>query len=352
MRIAQVSPLWFSVPPKKYGGIERVVSLLTEELVRRGHEVTLFAAPGSVTKAKLISVSDTPLVEAGIIWSNPLWNLKNLELASKLAQGGAFDIIHSHLDVFALFFQNLIKTPMLHTMHGNLMSGGDAFFNGDRVRLFKEDAAHTPVVFVSESSRRLSVVNFPRSFVIHNAIDLNHFRFAAHGGDSFIWIARIDPEKGLENAIAAVELCDARLRIAGRIDPHHRTYFETRIEPHLDSKIEYVGELSHEELPAFYASGKALLFPIEWDEPFGLVVAESMACGTPVIAYRRGSMPELIDDEVSGFVIHSNLDALIHAMAQVEDIDRFVVRRQAEARFDPAKMAEAYESVYEQLRVK
>lgn len=349
LRIAQVAPLWFTIPPKGYGGIERIVSMLTEELTRRGHEVTLFAAPGSVTSAKLISVFDKSLSEANIPWSNPIWNLRNLSTAYELAGKGEFDVIHSHLDLWALFFQNLTKVPSVHTMHNPLYRTNADATKDDRLRLFTEEARHTNIAFISESARKLAMVDLPKSRVIYNGIDLRHFCFNKKGGGHFIWIARMNKHKGVENAIAAAEKLGAKLLLAGRIDPTQEEYFEKIIKPHLNEKIQYVGELKDNELSDFYGDAKALLYPIEWEEPFGLVVAEAMACGTPVIAYRRGSMEELIKDNESGFVIDSDIEKLVEAMKKVDRLDRAAVRKHTEDNFSKERMVDEYEKLYYEL---
>ncbi|OGY50862.1 MAG: hypothetical protein A3B89_04100 [Candidatus Buchananbacteria bacterium RIFCSPHIGHO2_02_FULL_40_13] len=352
LRIAQVAPLWFTIPPKGYGGIERIVSMLTEELMLRGHEVTLFAAPGSQTSAKLVSVFDRSLSEANIPWSNPIWNLRNLSTAFEMAAKGAFDIIHSHLDLWALFFQNLTKVPSIHTMHNPLYRTNADATKDDRLQLFTEEASCTNIVFISESARKLAMVDLPKSRVIYNGIDLEHFRFNKKGGEHFIWIARMNKHKGVENAIAVCERLNIKLLLAGRIDPTQQEYFEKVIKPHINKKIQYVGELKDSELSDFYGNAKALLYPIEWEEPFGLVVAEAMACGTPVIAYKRGSMEELVKNGESGFVIESDIEKLIEAMGKIDQIDRSAVRRQAKDNFSKERMVDEYEKLYYELCLK
>jgi len=351
LRIAQIAPLWITIPPLKYGGIERIIAMLCDELTDKGHEVTLFASPGSNTKAKLISVFDKPLLDANIPWSNPIWNLRNLSLATEMANAGKFDIVHSHLDLWTLFFHNLTKTPVIHTMHNPLYRTNAEASKDDRLRLFTEEAKRTNIVFISESARDQAMVKFLEKWVkiIYNGINLSHFKFNEKGGEHFVWIARMNKHKGVENAIAAVEKLGAKLLLAGRIDPTQTEYFETYIKPHLNEKIQYVGELTEEQLSDFYGPAKACLYPIEWEEPFGLVVAESMACGTPVIAYRRGSMPELIEDGKTGFVIDSNLDLLIEAMKKIDQIDRRLVRRGVEEKFSKEQMVDNYEKAYYEL---
>ncbi len=351
LRIAQIAPLWIPIPPIKYGGIERIVALLCDDLTARGHEVTLFASPGSTAKGRLISVFDTSLIDAHIAWSNPIWNLRNLSVAIEMANEGKFDIVHSHLDLWTLFFHNLTKTPVIHTMHNPLYRTNADANKDDRLRLFAEEAKRTNIVFISKSARDQAMVEFPgkQARIIYNGIDLSHFEFNEKGGDHFVWIARMNKHKGVENAIAAAEKLGVELHLAGRIDSTQMEYFNTYIKPHLNEKIKYVGELTEEQLSDFYGPAKACLYPIEWEEPFGLVVAESMACGTPVIAYRRGSMPELIEDGKTGFVIDSDLELLVEAMKKVDQIDRRKTRQHIEEKFSKERMADDYEKAYYEL---
>ena len=349
LKIAQVAPLWFTIPPRAYGGIERIVSSLTEGLVARGHDVTLFAAPGSRTAAKLVSVFPKALSEENISWSNPIWNLRNLSLAAEQSRRGAFDLIHLHTDLWGLFFQGLTEVPVVHTMHNPLYRTNADATKDDRLRLYQEEAHRTNIVFISESAKRYAMVEFPLGTVIYNGINMEEYRFNAKGGDHFVWIARMNKHKGVENAIAASEKLGAKLMLAGRIDPTQKEYFDNVISPHLNDTIQYIGELTPAELSDFYGSAKALLYPIEWEEPFGLVVVEAMACGTPVIAYRRGSMEELIINGKNGFVVDSSLDQLTDAMKNVERIDRRNVRKHAEDHFSADRMVDAYEAYYFQL---
>jgi glycosyltransferase involved in cell wall biosynthesis len=352
LRIAQIAPLWITIPPQKYGGIERIIAMLCDGLTDKGHEVTLFASPGSSSKCKkLVSVYEKPLLDANIPWSNPLWNLRNLSAAFEMANNGEFDIIHSHLDLWTLFFHNLTKTPVLHTMHNPLYRTNAEASKDDRLRLFMEEAKRTNIVFISKSAKEQAMLEFPesRAQIIYNGIDLSHFKFNPKGGEHFVWIARMNKHKGVENAIEAAEKLGVKLLLAGRIDPTQVEYFETYVKPHFNQNIQYVGELTEEQLSDFYGPAKATLYPIEWEEPFGLVVAESMACGTPVIAYRRGSMPELIEDDKTGFVFESNMDKLIEAMKKIDQIDRSLVRKSVEEKFSKEIMVDNYEKAYYQL---
>lgn len=348
LRIAQIVPLWFTTPPKKYGGIERVAAFLVDELAKRGHKVTLFAASGSKTAGKLINVYPKPLIEAGISWTNPFWNLENLSVAYGMAQKGEFDIIHSHLDIWTLYFQGLVKIPTIITLHNALYKTDQDPNENSRIDLFQEKRKITNVVFVSKAMQKTAEVKFPKSRVIYNGIDVKDVEFNFRGGDHFVWAARIDKYKGIENAIAAAEKSGEKLLLAGRLDPAQRPYFDARIKPRLNRKIQYLGELTGKELKKFYGSAKALLYPIEWEEPFGLVVTEAMACGTPVIAYRRGSMPELIKQGQSGFLTN-NLSGLLKAMKQIGTIDRRKVRQHVENNFHKEQMADNYEKLYYEL---
>ncbi|MGE5297761.1 MAG: glycosyltransferase family 4 protein [Acidobacteriaceae bacterium] len=351
LRIAQIAPLWITIPPKKYGGIERIIALLADGLVERGHDVTLFASPGSKTKGKLVSVFDQPLLEAGVPWSNPVWNLRNLSKAYQMANEGKFDIIHTHLDIWSMFFCNLSRTPTIQTMHNPLYRTNADADKNDRLRIYREESGNINMVFISESARNCANVKFKdkNARIIYNASDIRDFKFNPKPKDHFVWIARMDKHKGIENAIAAAEKLNLNLLVAGRIDPAKTDYFKNVIKPHLNSKIKYVGELSEKQLSKFYGEAKALLYPIEWEEPFGLVVTEAMACGTPVIAYDRGSMRELIDHGKTGFVIPSNINALVSAIKQIDKIDRAEVRKQAVKRFGSDVMVENYERAYYEI---
>ncbi len=356
LKIAQVAPLWVRIPPEKYGGIERIVHYLTEELVKRGHDVTLFASGDSKTKAKLISVYPRALKKDNIPWTDPFWNLENLSLAFKKA--GEFDVIHSHLDLWTLFFQGLVKTPVVHTFHNPLYTSSitDPKRLPTRLEMFEIHKKESYGCFISKSQKKLCPVKFPKNSVVYNGIDVSLYKFNPKPKDYFCWIARIDPYKGIENAIAAAEKAGVKLHLAGRLDPTRRKYFKEKIKPHLNSKIKYVGELNQDELSDFYGNAKACIYPIEWHEPFGLIMVEAMATGTPVIAFDMGSVSEVVKDGKTGFVVkpflkdgRRNINGIVKAIKKIDQIKRKDCRQRVEKYFSYQKMVDNYEKIYYKL---
>jgi glycosyltransferase involved in cell wall biosynthesis len=348
MRIAQVAPPFESVPPPNYGGTERVVSTLTEELVRRGHEVTLFASGDSRTAARLV-----PIVEEAL-WRNragyrdfaPFWGIALGKLLRMIDQ---FDIVHSHLDVFGLPVVRMAPCPVVTTLHGRL----DLPELGPLYREFSD----APLVSISDAQRQpIPWANWAAT--VHHGIDLDEFTFNPAPGRYLAFLGRISPEKGPDAAIRIARAAGLPLKIAARMplpytdDPNVRAdweYFEQRVRPLLDgAEVEMVGEVGGAEKDAFLRHAAALLFPIDWPEPFGLVMPEALACGTPVLALRRGSVPEVLQDGVTGF-IRDGEDALIAAARRIGELDRARCRAEAERRFSPAAMAEKYERLYADL---
>lgn len=346
LKIAQISPLWFSIPPKKYGGIEKVVFYLTEGLIKRGHKVTLFASGDSKTSAKLISVTKKNLYSRKIPWEDWLWHGLSFCLATKMAKN--FDIIHSHLPLFGFFFQNFTKTKVLHTFH-NLPSKKD--YCWQVLKNFK----NSNVVFVSRKEKKNSPLRFKREFVVYNGIDVKKFKFNPKAKDHFIWIGRFSPKKGPKNAILIAKKLKIKLLLAGQIQKIHEEFFEREIKPNLDEKIKYIGELDQKKLPSFYGKAKAFIYPLEWEEPFGLCPIEAMACGTPVIAFNLGSMPEIIKNGKTGFVVpflkkgKKNFEGIIEAIKKIDKIKREDCRKWVEENFTFEKMVENYEKIYYKL---
>jgi glycosyltransferase involved in cell wall biosynthesis len=344
LRIAQVAPLWFSIPPKKYGGIEWIIYYLCEGLTKLGHKVTLFATKDSKVPCKLIGTFPKPLTEIGVSWQDPSYNLMNLTEAYKRAKD--FDIIHTHIDTWETFFAPLTKTISVHTIHNPLYTTKDPkkisrFFI---LNHFKDQN----FVAISKAQKKLSAVKINFVAVIYNGIKIEDFKFNPKPKDHFIWCARIDKYKGIENAIEIAKKAKVKLILAGRLDPTQREYFRKKIKPHLGEKIKYIGEYSFEEKSDFFGKAKALLYPIEWHEPFGLNMIEAMACGTPVIAFKMGSVPEVVKDGKTGFVV-KNVKEAVEAVKEIEKIKREDCRKWVKERFTAERMVKEYEKLYFKL---
>lgn len=339
MRIAQIAPLWERVPPSTYGGTELVVSLLTEELVRRGHEVTLFASGDSITTAQLVSVHpqalrlDPMVKEAGIY--------EMLQLSQVFERAKEFDIIHSHMGCTALPYASLVKTPTVHTLHG--------IFTPDNEKMFIH-ARNQPFVSISHSQREPRL-GLNCVATVYNGVDPSSYTFYPKPSDPpyLAFLGRISPEKGTHLAIAIAQRTHSILKIAGKIDPVDVAYYETQIKPHIDGEqIQFLGEANHAQKNILMGNALATLFPITWREPFGLVMIESMAAGTPVIAMELGSTREVIAQGKTGFLCHS-VEECIEALGQVHTLDRQACRQHVEAQFSVRRMTDGYEAVYQQI---
>lgn len=339
MRIAQIAPLIERVPPALYGGTERVVSALTEELVRRGHEVTLFASGDSQTGATLVPIVKQALRLDPAVIDPQAYML--LQLGLVFERAADFDIIHSHLDYYALPFSRFVPTPVVTTLHGRLDLP-------DLVPIYRHyhEAA---LVSVSDSQREpLAWARWLAT--VYNGLDLTRFPYKERApGDYFAFIGRISPEKNLEGAIAIARQTGIPLRIAAKVDKVDRNYYEARIAPLIDGHlIEYIGEISDAEKADFLGPAYALLFPVRWPEPFGLALIEALAYGTPALTLRYGATPEIIEDGVTGFIRVTEEELMAAAML-VPSLNRRACRRVVEERFSAAAMATGYEAVYRSL---
>jgi glycosyltransferase involved in cell wall biosynthesis len=338
MRIAQVAPLYEPVPPRLYGGTERVVSYLTEELVRRGHDVTLFASGDSRTAAKLVAVTERAVrldKESREVLAADF----SRQLGRVFRNAGDFDVIHCHVDYLAYPFASLVRTPTLHTLHGRL----DLPY---LARLFR-DFPEVPLVSISDAQRKpLASLRLTWAGTVHHGLPADAFPFVAQPGEYLAFLGRIAPEKKPEVAIEVAKRVGLPLRIAAKVDASDREYFEQVVRPLLDDPlIEYIGEVEDAGKAAFLGGARALLFPIDWPEPFGLVVIEAMACGTPVIARPCGSVPEIIEEGRTGF-IGDTVDDLVEAVKRIDTIDRAECRRHVEHRFSVPRMVDDYEALY------
>ena len=339
MRIAQVSPLAEAVPPRAYGGTERVISWLTEELVRRGHEVTLFASADSVTQAELVPLVDEGLRLAGRLDTFLIEQMVQLEAVAERAH--EFDVIHYHCDYHHFPLSRRSRTPTLTTLHGRLdLTGLSTVFGA---------YPEMPLVSISDAQRVPLDVELNWWATIHHGLPNDSLTFNRYGGNYFAFLGRISSEKRLDRAIAIARALSTPLKIAAKVDPTDRKYFETTIEPLLDDPlIEMIGEIGDADKGEFLGNAKALLFPIDWPEPFGLVMIESLACGTPIVAFRNGSVPEVLVDGETGFVV-DNMEDAIFAASQVDSIDRAKCRAHFERCFSVETMTQNYEGAYERL---
>lgn len=339
MRIAQVAPLWERVPPPGYGGTELVVGLLTDELVRRGHEVTLFASGDSITLAKLESVHPQALRLDSRVKEYGIYEM--LQLSRVYERASEFDIIHSHMGCAALPYTSLVKTPTVHTMHG--------IFTPDNEKLFKH-AHRQPYISISDSQREPRL-NLNYAATVYNGIDTTAHQFHPEPQNPpyIAFLGRISPEKGTHLAIEIAKRSGWHLKMAGKVDVVDRDYFEREVKPHIDGKqIEYLGEANHVQKNVLLGGAVASLFPITWREPFGLVMVESMAAGTPVIAMNLGSTSEVIAHGKTGFLCHT-VDDCVAALDKVTQLDRYDCREHVFNNFSVQRMTSGYEAVYQKV---
>jgi len=340
LRIAQLASLYERIPPNFYGGTERVVSYLTEELVRRGHQVTLFASGDSITSARLVSGFPRSLRLAGL--SSPAVGpgLHMPMLADVYGGADRFDIIHSHIDYWSFPFARLCRTPTITTMHGRL--------DVAPIKPIYDRFAEMPLVSISDSQRRpLPSMNWVGT--AYHGLPLDFLHFNPRPGKYLAFLGRICPEKRVDLGIEVALKAGIPLKIAAKVDPVDVEYFETIIKPRLcPPDVEHIGEISEQEKSEFLGNSLAQLFAIDWPEPFGLAMIESFACGAPVISRPCGSVPEIVTDGKTGFIA-SSVEELVAAAKRIDQISRADCRAEFEARFTVAHMAERYEALYAQV---
>jgi glycosyltransferase involved in cell wall biosynthesis len=337
MRIALVAPPWYAVPPTGYGGIEWVVALLADGLTDRGHDVTLFAPSGSTTRARLVSpLGESPPPDA---IGNPWYEASHA--VSAYEQGDEFDLLHDHTGPVGVTIGALIDAPIVHTLHGP--------FTPEALMLYSRIARHLWFVAISESQRSLGPPDLRWAGVVYNGIAMDRYQYREDKDDFLFFLGRADEEKAPDLAIEAARRAGRRLVMcATRKNERERRYWAERVEPLLGDDVEVYGECSHEQKADLLGRAAALLFPIQWPEPFGLVMTEAMACGTPVVAWRNGAVPEVIDDGVTGFVVES-MDELVRAIGRVGELDPRAARARVEERFSAAAMVTGYERAYERV---
>lgn len=333
MRVAVLAPISWRVPPRHYGPWELFASLLTEGLVRRGHDVTLFASGDSTTSARLRSVvpsgwSEDPTIEPKVA--------ECLHISRVFEHSTEFDIIHNGFDFLPLTFSDLVTTPVVTTIHG--------FSSPNIVAVYAKYNGRTTYVAISDADRHPAL---DYAATIHHGIDTCRFQLQPEHGGYLAYFGRIHPDKGTEAAIDVAALAGLPLAIAGIIQDHE--YFQTRVAPHIDDvHVRYLGPVDAQHCPNFLGDARALLHLIDFDEPFGFSVIEAMACGTPVIAFNRGSMPELIDEGVTGMIV-ADVDGAVSAIHTTATLDRAAIRAVAVERFGVDRMVDQYVRVYEQV---
>lgn len=336
MRIAQISPLTEAVPPKLYGGTERVISWLTEELVSLGHEVTLFASGDSITKATLSPMWPRALRLDGSVRDPNSLHMMMIEQVCRRA--AEFDILHFHLDYYPFSVMSRQNIPFVTTLHGRL-----------------DLPEHQPVFDTFSSIPLISISNSQRRPIhkarwidtVHHGLPANLLQPADITPSYLAFLGRLSPEKRVDRAIYIAEKCGLPLKIAAKVDPADQDYFDDQIR-HLIEKphVDFIGEITDREKSKFLSGAIALIVPIDWPEPFGLVMIEAMACGTPVIAYNRGAAPEIVDDGVTGFVVEDETSA-IAAVKNISTLSRAVIREKFEQRFTSTRMAQDYLKSYQ-----
>ncbi len=343
MRIAMVVPPWFKVPPEGYGGIEVIVSLLTEGLINKGYEVTLFTISSSTTKAHIFSVFDKEMKDC---LDSPPSNFLNVALTHSLASyieisRGEYDIIHDHTWKEGLCSAMFMDIPVVHTLHGP--------FNEENKRFYSLFEGYSGIHFVTLSNYQqscLPALNYAAT--VYNSIDLPKYTYSEDKEDFFFYIGRFNEEKAPHLACEVVEKLGGKLILAGKVNEEaERCYFEQYIRPHLSDKIKFIGELGHwsKEKMDLFSRSKGYLYPIQWDEPFGITLAEAMACGTPVVTFKRGSTPEVVAHGTTGFVVQT-MDEFIDAAKRVGEINPQKCRERVEDMFTVRAMVDNYERVY------
>ncbi|WP_026615749.1 glycosyltransferase family 4 protein [Ensifer aridi] len=340
MKIAQIAPLFESVPPKLYGGTERVVYSLTEELVRQGHDVTLFASGDSITSAKLVRCSNMAFRLNPAVQDPIPYHMVMLEDVRR--QAANFDILHFHIDLLHFPLVRSLASKSVTTLHGRL--------DLPDLKPFYASFPDVPLVSISDDQRKpMPPVNWVGT--VYHGLAPDALPFTRHPkGDYLAFLGRISPEKRPDVAIEIAARVDMPLRIAAKIDRVDEEYWSRAIEPLVKrhSNVEFIGEISEHQKAEFLGNARALLFPIDWPEPFGLVMIEAMACGTPVIAFRCGSVTEVLDHGISGFIVDSTEEA-VNAVRDLDKLDRRTVRATFEERFTARRMANDYLDIYRSL---
>jgi glycosyltransferase involved in cell wall biosynthesis len=343
--LALLAPPWIPIPPPAYGGIEQVVRLLAEGLVAAGHRVTLFAPPGSSSSAEVRSPLSAPHPDE-IQFS--MWEVDHVArsfdaIDAAADDGDPFTVVHDHTGFAALAMANRLETPVVHTLHGP--------FEPDLFRFYDYHGHKAQLVAISAAQRAAAPEHLREGIaVVPNPLAVDEWPFEGRAGEYLLWIARMNDDKGPQRAIAAARAAGLPIVLAGPVHPGHEEFFAREVEPHIDGDaVRYEGEVGDDGKRALYAGARAVLMPIRWAEPFGMVMVEAMACGTPVIAFAEGSVPEVVIDGENGFVVDDE-DAMARAVGRIGEIDRERCRESVRERYDVPTVVAGYEQVYERAR--
>lgn len=336
MKIAMLAPPWIPVPPTTYGGTESVIALLVEHLIALKHDVTLFASPGSKSSATIVS----PLAHA---YSNKIDNAMYetdhiLQTLEHVKDSGDFDVVHDHTTT-AVAMAKYCKIPVVHTMHNG--------HGEDRGDFYCRHGGAASLVAISEAQKKTAPKNLQVAGVVPNPIDVNDWTFRTHKRHYALWVGRFSPSKGAHHAIAAAKIANIPLVLAGPIQPGQEQYFATHIAPSIDDdKVRYVGSIGGKRKKALFSYAKVFLMPIEWNEPFGMVMVEALACGTPVIAFPYGAATEIVIDDVNGYQV-ADVAAMAEAIPEIGEIDANACYDSVNSRYNPQNIAQEYVNLYE-----
>lgn len=339
MRILQIAPIIETVPPKKYGGTERVVHALTEELVKRGHDVTLFATGDSTTSAKLMSVYPRSLRESKVASradGTNAWSLLNIGAAYQIQN--EFDIIHDHTHIMGLPTANLATTPVISTLH-------DPVFPNYKSILEK---LTNPYIVTISKSQGLPAPKMNNIATVYNGLNMDNYPFSNQDDGYILFVGSFRKEKGADKAIRVARKLNLPLIIAGKLDDWHMDYFNKSVKPYLSKNIQYIGEVNEQERNVLMSKALCVLHPVSWQEPFGLTIIEALACGSPVIGFNQGSIPEIIENNKVGFVVDT-LNEMIDAVKKIRSINRYTCRDYSLKNFSHRKMTDEYEKVYKRV---
>ncbi len=357
MKIAHIAPPWITIPPKNYGGTEIVLYNLVEEQVAHGHDVTLFAPGDARTSARLISFFPHALIDAGVPWQGHLKAYYHLYKAVEYIKDHDFDIVHTHLsssaDMYLFPLTAHLAIPHVMTLHSHFPFDRVQSWTGDADDCYMEWALSVPMIVISEHARTERTLPLNVVGVVHHGLPLAHFQPTVKQPERFfVWLGRFVPEKGPHLAIEAAKKAGVPIVLAGTIDQHMQEsvdYFEQVIKPHLNhQQVKYIGPVDMEQKLDLLSRARGLLNPIQWEEPFGMVMIEAMAVGCPVIAFARGAAPEIVADGRSGFLVH-DVNEMAQCISRVDELDRMVVQAHAEHNFTAQAMAVKYTKVYKKI---